>query len=300
MGLTTDEQKAVTDFRNNVVEPSMTKLVVLDFWAEWCGPCKQLGPVIEKVCAEYADRGVMLVKIDVDQNRFIAEQFRIQSIPTVYAMFQGQPVADMSAARSESQIRQLLDQLLAKLPIKGGGDADEGEDIAPLLAMGEDLLAQGQYAEAQQLFAELVQRVPGSAAYAGLVRALAAGGQVEEAKGLLDQLPEELASDPEIDRARAAVALAADRPAPGAVQMLADAVEAAPEDHEKRLQYASALFADGNRDEAAEQLLQIVRADNGWNDGAARQKLLQIFETIGLEDPWVSATRRKLSAALFG
>ena len=112
LGLTTDEQKAVEQFRIDVVTPSMERLVILDFWAEWCGPCKQLTPILEKVAAEYADRGVMLAKVNVDENKFIAAQFQVRSIPTVYAMFQGQPVADLSPARTEPQLRQMLDQLL--------------------------------------------------------------------------------------------------------------------------------------------------------------------------------------------
>ena len=128
MGLNLDEQKAVDRFRTQVVEPSMSKLVILDFWAEWCGPCKALTPVIEKVAADYADKGVMLVKINVDEDKFIAGQFQIQSIPTVYALFQGQPVADLSTARTESQLKQALDQLLAKLPIQAGADGESAPE----------------------------------------------------------------------------------------------------------------------------------------------------------------------------
>src|SRR6476661_5425455 len=139
MGLNLDEQKAVEKFRREVVDPSRTKLVILDFWAEWCGPCKALTPVLEKVAAEYADKGVVLAKLNVDEEQFIAAQFQVRSIPTVYAIFQGQPIADLTAARTESQLRQMLDQLLDKLPIEG----ETAAELGPLLAMGEDVLAQG-------------------------------------------------------------------------------------------------------------------------------------------------------------
>ncbi|RYD95769.1 MAG: redoxin domain-containing protein, partial [Sphingomonadales bacterium] len=135
MGLNLEEQKAVDRFRKDIVEPSMTNLVVLDFWAEWCGPCKALTPVLEKVCGEYADKGVVLAKINVDEEQFIAAQFQVRSIPTVYAMFQGQPVADLTNARTESQLRETLDQLLAQLPV--GGGEQTAPEVAQFIEMGE-------------------------------------------------------------------------------------------------------------------------------------------------------------------
>ena len=154
MGLTTDEQKAVEQFRTDVVAPSMERLVILDFWAEWCGPCKQLTPILEKVAAEYADRGVVLAKVNVDENKFIASQFQVRSIPTVYAIFQGQPVADMTPARTEPQLRQMLDQLLEKLPIKAGEAAEDPATLlAPLVEEAEMLLAQDSAEQAYALFA---------------------------------------------------------------------------------------------------------------------------------------------------
>ena len=212
MGLSIDEQKAVERFRTAVVEPSQSKLVILDFWAEWCGPCKALTPMLEKVAAEYADKGVVLAKLNVDEEQFIAAQFQVRSIPTVYAMFQGQPVADLTNARSESQLKGILDQLLAKLPVQPDGAAPP-EDIAPLLVMGEDVLASGDAERAAGIFMQIAEMAPDNgAAQGGLLRALVAAGHIAEAEAVLAELPEALAKDADIARARAALELAKDRP----------------------------------------------------------------------------------------
>jgi putative thioredoxin len=300
MGLNLDEQKAVEHFRQTVAEPSMTKLVIVDFWAEWCGPCKALAPVLEKVAAEYADKGVVLAKINVDEEQFIAAQFQVRSIPTVYALFQGQPVADLTNARSEGQLRQVLDQLLEKLPIQAGGPEPE-QDIAPLLAMGEEVLDGGDGPRAATIFAQIAEIAPDSApAHAGLIRSLVAAGQIDEAKGVLDGLNEELAKDPAIERAKAAFELAQDAPDEGELASLRAAAVERPADMDAQFAFASAAFAAGDREAAVETLLAMIAADREWHEGAAKAKLLQIFEAVGLEDPWVAAMRRKLSTILFG
>lgn len=301
MGLNIDEQKAVERFRQNVAEPSMTKLVILDFWAEWCGPCKALAPMLEKVAAEYADKGVILAKINVDEEQFIAAQFQVRSIPTVYAMFQGQPVADLTNARSESQLKAVLDQLLEKLPVQAGAVGAPSQDLAPLLAMGEEILEAGDAERAVGIYAQIVEMAPDNAtAQAGLIRSLIAAGQVDEAESAIAALDPSIAGQAEIERAKSALELAKDRPDDGELTALRDKAQASPEDMDAQLAYANAAFASGDREAAAEVLLAMIARDREWNEGAARAKLLQIFEVIGLEDPWVAATRRRLSTILFG
>lgn len=302
MGLNIEEQKAVEAFRTDVVEPSMTKLVVLDFWAEWCGPCKELGPVLEKVCADYADKGVVLAKVDVDANKFIAAQFQVRSIPTVYAMFQGQPVADMTSARTEPQIAAMLDQLLAKLPVQAGA---AGEDAGPSLdevaAAGAQALAEGANEEAYAIFTDILAVDPEQRqALAGMIEALVALDRKDEAQAIHASLPEEVRGAPELERVGTMLAIAAEARDPEELAGLKVAVAANPDDHAARFDLANGLMAAGDRDGAADALLAIISADREWNDGAARTRLLEIFGMIGLEDPWVSATRRKLSAILFG
>ncbi len=300
LGLSPQEREAVDQFRKDVVEPSMTSLVILDFWAEWCGPCKALTPVLEKVAADYADKGVVLAKVNVDENKFIAAQFQIRSIPTVYAMFQGQPVADLTSARTESQLKGMLDQLLKQLPLDSPAAQAEA-DIEPLIAMGEEALAGGDAERALSIFAQIADMAPDNAAvHAGSVRALVSLGRTDEAQALLDALPEKVTKAPEIDRARSALALATTAQPVRDLAALEAEVAANPSDMDARMKLADGQMAAGDRDAAADTLLALIAEDRDWNEAAARTRLLQIFEVVGLEDPWVSAQRRRLSATLFG
>lgn len=298
-----DEQKAVEKFKKDVVEPSMHSLVVLDFWAEWCGPCKALAPVLEKVCGEYAEKGVVLVKVNVDEDQFIASQFQVRSIPTVYAMFQGQPVADLTNARTESQLKQMFDQILEKLPVKpgAGNGAEQQQDVSQFVTMGEQIMAEGDAERAAGIFTQVVQMAPdNAAAHAGLVRALVQAGHTEQAQAAFDAVDPLLAEDPLMQTAKSALELAGTKVDDSELQALRAKAAEQPADMQAQFDFAEAAYAAGERDEAADTLLKMVESDGEWNDGAAKAKLLQIFEAVGLEDPWVVATRRRLSKILFG
>ena len=298
LGMSEVEREAVERLQRDVIEPSMTNLVVLDFWAEWCGPCKQLSPILDKIAAEYADKAVKLVKIDVDQDKLIASQFQIQSIPTVYAFFKGQPVADLTNYRSEGQLKRVIDQLLTQLGVKGEA-AEQQAEIEPLIAMGEGVLADGDAPRAVSIFQQIHDMAPENpSVIGGLARALLAAGQADEARALLDGAPVEVANHADVSRARAALELIEAAPEIDNSEIEAR-IAANPDDLDALYDLAGAKMAGGDRDAAADILLDIVGRDRDWNEGAARQRLLQLIEAQGLEDPWARTQRRRLSALLF-
>jgi len=288
------ERESIEAFRRDVVEASLSNLVLVRFTAEWCGPCKQLAPVIDKAIAETGGGRAKQVVVDIDQNRIIAEQFRIQSVPTVYAFLGGQPVDGFVGAKSEREIKAFIEKLLAALP-----PSEEEAGLEQLVEAAQLLLAEGDTATAAEAFAALAREAPERAdIIAGYARALIMLGQTAGAEAALATLPAD-SKDAAVVQARAALELAKSAAPASETAALEARIAADPADHEARIDYANALFAAGNRDDAAEQLLASIAADPAWNEGAARARLLKLIEAVGLGDPWSAALRRRLSAIIF-
>jgi len=279
-------------FMADVVDGSHDTAVVVDFWAPWCGPCKQLGPVIEKAVRDARGK-VRLVKINIDENPELAQQMRIQSIPAVYAFKDGRPVDGFVGAVPESQVKQFIGRL--------AGAAAGPDPIAEAVALAKDAVAAGDQARAANIYTQILQHDPGNIdAIAGLARAAVARKEFAKAKQFLDRVPKEQAGNAEIVAARAALELAeAGAGAAGKIGELKARVAANAKDHQARYDLAAAQFAAGEREAAIDQLLDSIRLDREWNEQAARKQLLKFFEAIGLADPLTVASRRKLSTILF-
>ena len=279
------------NFMAEVIEASKTKGVIVQFWAPWCGPCKQLGPILEKVVSGHAN--LRLARVNIDENQEIAAQMRVQSVPTVYAIIEGRPVDGFAGAQPESAVRQFVEKILTAVP----GAADIGPMIEAGLAALETQDAEQALASFQQALAAQPESL---AALSGLVRALVLLGDLDSARDIIDNLEEDRRDRPEMREALAAVQLA-ERAGESAsdIQPLRDKLAADPTDLQAHQDLALALYAGGNSEEAMLLLLASIKQDNGWQDGAAKTQLFEIFNALGHTHPDVIAARRKLSAYLF-
>jgi len=282
----------MNNFMAEVVEGSSQIPVIVQFWAPWCGPCKQLGPVLEKVVAA-AHGKVKMVRVNIDDNQQIAQQLRVQSVPTVYAFVDGQPVDGFSGAQPESALTQFVE----KLSSMGGA----GADIAGMLEAANTAVETQDFAGAMQIYQQVMEADPESAdALAGLVRCLTGMQDHQAAREIIDQLNDEFREKPSMQAAIAALELA-ERAAESAgdLDLAQAAVAANPEDLQARQDLAMALFATGDNAGAMAQLLESIRVDRSWNDETARLQLLEFFKTLGAANPDVMAARRQLSTLLF-
>jgi putative thioredoxin len=286
-----------TKFAKDVLEASRTVPVIVDFWAPWCGPCKQLQPTIEKVVKE-AKGAVKLVKINIDQNQMLAQQLRIQSIPAVYAFFGGRPVDGFMGAVPESQVKQFVDRLVQAV----GGVAGEGDgnEIAELLEQAKAATAQNDLELAARIYSEVLGVEPTNvAALAGMARYQVQIGDLDQAKALLEQIPAKDRTGAEVAAVQAAIDLAEKAKEAGPIGDLKAKASADPKDFQARLDLALAYWAGDQKQEAIDELLAMIKLDRNWNEGAARQQLLKFFEALGFTDPLAVDGRKRLSSILF-
>ncbi|MFZ4762319.1 MAG: tetratricopeptide repeat protein [Alphaproteobacteria bacterium] len=281
-------------FEKDVLIASQKQVVVVDFWAPWCGPCKQMMPLLEKLINAHQGK-MLLVKVNIDENPEIAQLLRIQSVPTVYAFFQAQPVDGFMGALPESQIKEFLDRLL-----KMTGEQAMIDPVAEILVQVKELIAGNFYQEAIAVLQELLQEQPQEVEARGLlIKSLLTQKDVESAKLVLAQTPKDLLEKAEIKAAKQALELAEESQQAGSVAVIAQQVQADPENRQLRFDLAMALFADEQQEKAIDTLIELVRLDRKWNEEAARKQLLKFFEAFGFDHPLSIAGRQKLAKILF-
>ena len=285
----------ISAFMVDVIDASRDRLVLVEFWATWCGPCKQLMPVLEKLTRSH-NGAVLLAKIDIDKNQQIAQKMGVQSVPAVFAFYQGKPVDGFMGALPEPQIKTWIDQLL-----KATSGAGAAADLESALKQAEAFMAEKNIVEAQSIFGEVLEADPTNAvAYAGLIRTLLAMGEMEGAKQMFADASPEIAKHSAMDSVRTTLELAEQASnAAGALDELLAKVQADPADHQARFDLAMAQYAAGQREDAVDSLLEIVRRNRAWNEDAARKQLVKFFEAFGMMDPLTVASRKRLSSIMY-
>ncbi|MBV8406250.1 MAG: co-chaperone YbbN [Alphaproteobacteria bacterium] len=285
-----------TQFAKDVLDASRTVPVIVDFWAPWCGPCKQLQPAIEKA-VKAAKGAVKLVKINIDQNQMLAQQLRIQSIPAVYAFFGGRPVDGFMGAVPESQVKQFVDRLIQ---MTGGAGGEGTDELAELLEHAKAAIAQNDFNLAARIYSEILSVEPENlTALAGLARCHMQAGDADEARSVLARVPAKDKGNAEVAAVQAAIDLAEQAKAAGPIGDLKAKAAADPKDFQTRLDLALAHWAQDQRKEAIDELLAMIKLDRKWNEEAARQQLLKFFEALGFTDPLAIDGRKRLSTILF-
>jgi putative thioredoxin len=297
------KDSSVETFMADVIEASTKMPVIVDFWAEWCGPCRTLGPLLE--AAIIARNGKLaMVKVDIDKNQMLAQQLRIQSVPTVMAFINGQPVDGFAGALPESEINAFLDRVEAAAAHAGVAGNAGGIDLKAAIEAAEKAFDDGDMAQAGSLFGQIAEQASDDEAIrmralAGLGKCYLQMDEIEQAKAVLDTIPEGKRAEPAIAGAFAALALAQSKPDDSALQALEKAAQAAPDDMQAQFDYAEALMGAKDMERASDILLTLIEKDREWEDGKAKEKLLTLFEALGPKDPLTLKVRRRLSSILF-
>ena len=288
----------MANFGQEVLEASVSQIVIVDFWAPWCGPCKQLTPILERVVAQTSG-SVKLVKVDIDKNPQIAQQMRIQSIPAVFAFFDHQPIDGFMGALPEPQIQTWLAELIKATGVKPLSNTPE--DFTKALEQASELLATGETDTAQAIYRDILSEQPDNAlAFAGNLRCLITKGEVEKAETLLDQASASLSTHKEMESIHSALSIAKQaQQTSGSIADLVADLYTNPNDHQARFDLALTYYVSQEMDKATDELLEIVKRDRKWQDDAARKQLVQIFEALGPMHPQTIEGRKKLSAILF-